>query len=190
MNPDEKRNFEELKRRFDELYQDLEEVLRTLFPTNWLFKLPVIFTAARWYMTSTFAAYASGTAYALTTSAALLNFGTTDPSITITSPGKYLIYARVRLDYTGATFAANRTATLKVRRTNNTAADLTGASAAFMTQIITTQTYTAGIIALPVVVYETDNEDDTLQLWGSIDTGPTAGSIDAVQAELVAIRIV
>jgi hypothetical protein len=78
--------------------------------------------------------YAAGTAYQLTASDAALDFGTTDPSLTLTKAGTYLLTARVRLDYNGATFSAVRTATLKLRRTNNTAADLSNGSAAAKTQ--------------------------------------------------------
>ncbi len=134
-------------------------------------------------------AYAAGTAYSLTTSAALLDFGTTDPSITITPSGTYLLFARVHLKYNGATFAANRTVTLKIRKTSGTPADVANTPATFITQVVTTFTATAGVISLPVVVYAA-SAGDVLEVWGSVDTGPTAGSLDAVEAELIAIRIV
>ena len=132
---------------------------------------------------------AAGTVYALTNTAALLNFGTTDPSLTINAPGTYLLLANVRIDYTGATVAAPQLVTLKIRRTNNTAADITGATRSVKTDIITTLTYTLGVIPLPPVVYVTTNSDDVLEIWGSIDVAPSAGSIDAVEAELVAVRL-
>ena len=133
--------------------------------------------------------YAAGTAYQLTNTAALLDFGTTDPSLTITSPGVWLILARARIDYTGATFAAVRTGTLKLRRTNNTAADLTNSQTQFLTEIITTLTYTLGIIDLPPVVYTTTNSDDVIQVWGDISVVPSAGSIDASEASIVAVKL-
>ncbi|MGV1047661.1 MAG: hypothetical protein ACOYD4_03930 [Solirubrobacterales bacterium] len=132
---------------------------------------------------------AAGTAYSLTNTAALLNFGTTDPSLTINAPGTYLLLASVRIDYTAATFAAVRTLTLKIRRTNNTAADITGATRSAKTDIITTLTYTLGDIQIPPAVYVTTNSDDVLEIWGSIDVVPSAGSIDAVDATLVAVRL-
>lgn len=138
---------------------------------------------------STNSVYGSGTAYQLTTSQALLNLGTTPPSITLTDPGTYLLLARVKLDYTGATFAAVRTATVKLRRINNTAADLTGASTSLLTQIITTLTYTAGTLVIPPVIYTTTNSNDNIQIFGGINTGPTAGSIDCTEAEIVAIKL-
>ncbi len=134
-------------------------------------------------------AYASGTAYALTATPALLNFGTTDPSITLVNSAAYMIFARAHIKYNAATFAANRTVTLKVRKTSGTAADVANTPATFVTDIITTQTYSAGIITLPPVIYKAGAKD-VLELWGSIDVIPTAGSIDAVEAEILAIRIV
>lgn len=133
--------------------------------------------------------YASGTAYQFTNAAAKLDFGTTDPSLTITSPGIYLIFARVRVDYNAATFAAVRNLTLKLRRTNNTAADLTNSSMGAKTEIITTLTFTMGIYTLQPVVYTTTNSDDVVEIWGNLDTVPSAGSLDAVEASIVALRI-
>ena len=42
--------------------------------------------------------YASGTAYSVTNSSAAVDFGTTDPSLTLTLPGTYLLFARVDVD--------------------------------------------------------------------------------------------
>jgi len=134
--------------------------------------------------------YAVGTAYALTNSSAALDFGTTDPALTISTAGTYMLFGRVKLDYTGATFAAVRTVTLKLRRTNNTAADVSNSSTAFLTQIITTLTFTAGSISLPPVVYTTTNTNDSVTIFGDVSVAPTAGSLDATEASIVAVRLV
>lgn len=133
--------------------------------------------------------YASGTAYSLTNSSAALDFGTTDPSLTLNKPGTYLILGRVNLKYNVATFAASRTVTLKLRRTNNTAADLTNGSIALATDIITTKTFTFASVALSTVVYTTLNSDDVITIFGDVSAAPTAGSLDAVEASIQAIRI-
>lgn len=133
--------------------------------------------------------YAAGTAYSLTNTAAALDFGTTDPALVITSAGTWLLLARVRVDYTAATFAAVRTGTLKLRRTNNTAADLGNGSASFLTDIITTLTYTLDVLSLPPVIYVTTNANDAITIFGDISVVPTAGSLDCVQAEIVAIKL-
>jgi hypothetical protein len=133
------------------------------------------------------AIYAAGTAYSLTAVAALLDFGTTDPALTISRAGTYLLLSRVRLDYSGATFAANRTVTLKLRNAS-TASDVGNSSCSFVVPIITTLTYTADVIVLPAVVV-TVTQNTILQLWGSIDVIPTAGSIQAMEASIVAIQL-
>lgn len=138
---------------------------------------------------SVLSVYAAGTAYQLTNTAALLTFGTTSPSLTITSPGTYLILGRVRVDYNGATFAASRTLTLKFRRTNNTAADLTNGSTAFLTDIVTTKVATMTDDELPHVIYTTQNSNDIIQIFGDVDTVPSAGSLDASEAEIIAIKL-
>lgn len=101
----------------------------------------------------------------------------------------YLLLARVRVDYTGATFAAVRTGTLKLRRTNNTAADIANSTVQYLTDIITTLTYTLEVIDLPPIVYTTTNSDDSISIFGDISVVPTAGSLDTVEASIVAVKI-
>lgn len=132
---------------------------------------------------------AAGTAYSLTNTAGLLTFGTTSPTVTVSVAGTYMLFAQVKLDYVGATFAGNQTVTLKIRRTNNTAADVTDSTQTFVVPIITALTYTAGVIDLPPVTYTTALTSDILQVWGSIGTAPAAGSVDATAAVIRALRI-
>lgn len=136
------------------------------------------------------AVYAAGTSYQLTATPALATFGTTSPSLTITAAGTYLILAQFKLDYTGATFAASRTVTMKIRRTNNTAADITNASMTILTAIVTTVTATLEAATIPIVAYVTANANDVIELWGSVSVVPTAGSLDVAAASIVALKIV
>ncbi len=110
-------------------------------------------------------------------------------AITLTTAGSWMLYARARVDYVAATFAAVRTVSLKLRRTNNTAGDVTAAASAFKTEIITTLTYTAPTLLIPVVQYDTALTTDILQMQVAIDTDPTAGSIQIVEADLVAVYL-
>ena len=135
------------------------------------------------------ATYATGSGYSLTTTPSLLNFGTTDPSVTIDAAGTYLLFSRARIDYNAATFSSSQIVTLKLRRTNNTAADLADALTSAKTEVITTLSYTMGTYSLPPVIYTTANTDDVIQLFGSVDGNPDAGSIDAVEADIEAIRL-
>jgi len=134
------------------------------------------------------AQYGSGTAHTVTGAAfATVTFGTSGAQqVTLTTAGTWLITARARCDYVGATFAAVRTVSLKVRRTNNTAGDVTHVATAWRTQIITTLTFTALDAVLASAQYVTANVDDVLALQVAIDTDPTAGSLQIVEAEIVA----
>lgn len=134
------------------------------------------------------AVHAAGTVYALTATPAALDFGTTDPAITLNVPGTYRLTATVQLDYNAATFAASRNATLKLRRTNNTAADLTSGARVVKTEIVTTTTSTLANVTL-VVDYTTSNSDDAIALFGDVSAVPTAGSLDVAAASIHAIKL-
>jgi hypothetical protein len=131
-------------------------------------------------------AYASGTAYTITASDAAVVFGTTQPSVTLTTAGVWRLSARLKIGYVGATFAAVRTVTLKMRRTNNTASDIASSSSTWATEIITTLTYTGDILTLPDIAYTTANVNDVITLFAIIDVIPTAGSIQIQEASIFA----
>lgn len=133
--------------------------------------------------------YAAGTVYTLTATSAAVDFGTTDPIITITADGTYRIKARVKVALNGATFAANRTLTVKLRRTNNTPADVANSSTTWIVPIVTTITNTLAVIELPEVLYTTALATDTIQLFADISVLPTAGSISIDEASIVAVRL-
>jgi hypothetical protein len=144
-------------------------------------------TLNAWYTPTTpLTSYAAGTAYALTATPAQAVFGTTSPALTVTSAGTWSIRYRAHVKYTGATFGANQTATLKLRRTNNTAADLANSPATAVTDIVTTATGTLAWVE-GEVIYTTANTDDVIQLWGSVSDVPSAGSLDVVEANIIAV---
>lgn len=135
---------------------------------------------------SSYSTYAAGTAYSLTASDAALDFGTTDPTITITNAGRYLILSRAYLKYNAATYAGNQTATVHLQRTNNTPAAITNATTTATLRILTTITDTVGIMEIPAVVY-TATAGDVITIYGALSATPSAGSIDATEASVVAI---
>ncbi|MBX4189770.1 hypothetical protein KW791_00510 [Candidatus Parcubacteria bacterium] len=134
--------------------------------------------------------YASGTAYTLTNTATALDFGTTDPSVVLNAPGTWLMFGRVTVQNTGATFAANRAYTFKLRRTNNTAADVTGATTTQSTDIVTTETITY-TVTIPPALYTTtaDSNNDAITIFGSVATVPSAGTFDVTEASIIALKI-
>lgn len=132
--------------------------------------------------------HGAGTAYALTNAAAAIDLGTTDPAIVIGVAGTYLLLATLKVEYTGATVVAE-TATLKLRRTNNTAADVTATPVVIDLPVATTLTHTYGVVHLPPVLYTTTNTDDAISLFGQVSATLGAGTIDVSMADIVAIRI-
>jgi len=131
----------------------------------------------------------SGTAYSLTASAAALDFGTTDPVVTLAEAGRYQIEADVLLQYSGATFASNRTVTLKLRRTNNTAADLTNATVTCNTDVTTTITGPMIMVHLKADDYTTAGSSDAITVFGDVSVVPSAGNLQASFAKIYARRI-
>lgn len=135
------------------------------------------------------ATYGAGTAYTFTNTAAAIDLGTTDPVITLNVAGTYMIYGQINLAYNGAT-VTTETATIKVRRTNNTAADLS-AVVVLDLPVSTVLTNTYGIFQIPPFIYTTAVTDDSITLFGNVSAGLGAGSIDAtaIGTSLVAIRL-
>jgi len=130
-----------------------------------------------------------GTVYSLTDTAAKIDLGTTDPVIVPAQKGTYLVMAQAQVTYTGATVAAE-TASFKVRRTNNTAAD---ASAVVVIDlpVATTLTHTYGIVQIPPFIYTTTATDDSLEIFANVSAALGAGTIDiaAPGTKITAVRL-
>lgn len=135
-----------------------------------------------------FAGYGTGTPYALTTSSAAIDLGTSDPTITITSPGTYLITSNVQLEYAGLTTVLN-TCSFKLRRTNNTPADLANASTNFTVPALTLASQTGGDADLNAIIYTTSNSNDKIDIFGNRSGGLTLGSIQISNAYIVATKL-
>lgn len=135
------------------------------------------------------AAYGTGTAYSLTNTQAAINLGTTDPAIIVDQPGTYLVQGQFHVARNGATVVAE-TATLKVRRTNNTPADVS-VLPVFDLPASTTLTDTLGFVNIPAFLYTTVNSDDALSLFGAVSAALGAGTIDitAIGTYLLAQRL-
>lgn len=130
----------------------------------------------------------AGSVYTLTATPAAVTLGTTSPAITLNGKGTYLMVGTAQVNLVGATFASSRVVTLKLRRTNNTAADVTGGAQALPTGITTT--VTAPLQTVPILgVYTTTVETDIISLFGDVSVLPSAGSITVDSAKLVAVRI-
>ena len=99
----------------------------------------------------------------------------------------YLLSCLALLNYVGATFAANQTVTLTLRRTNNTAADI--ATSTFQTAIVTTVTASVGQLSVLAVPYTTVGVSDTVQAYLSVSVVPSAGSLQVGEASITALQL-
>jgi hypothetical protein len=136
-----------------------------------------------------YSVYAAGAAPALAAESALLKFGTTSPSLRIKNPGTYLIQANVGLKYSGAIFEANQVATVKLRKRNETLADLPNSTRKVTLDVVrSAKTASIGVFALPPVIY-TAASNDVIEAWGELSAAPGAGKIEAESAEIIAVRI-
>lgn len=133
-------------------------------------------------------AYGTGSVYTVTNAAATIVLGTTSPTITIDQPGTYLLLARARYELAGATFAASRLLTMKLNRTNNSAADVTNGTVLYNTPIVTALTDTLTELSIHAI-YTTVNSDDVIVLSTLVGTVPSAGSLTVNEASIVAIRL-
>lgn len=132
--------------------------------------------------------YAAGTAYVLTATPTALDFGTTDPVLTINQAGTYIIRARVVVATPTTSGIPTGLGTLifKLRRTNNTAADLTNSTTTFAWSEPTASGFPVNqVITLPEVIYNTVETTDSLTIFGTNDSG----TVDVTEASIVAIRI-
>jgi hypothetical protein len=135
------------------------------------------------------AGYGTGTAYSLTTTSAKVTMGTSSPEVTLPTAGTYMIISNLNLQYAGLTTVGAATANVKLRRTNNTAGDLTNATADFEGQIATLLTGPAGDIDIKGVLYTTSTAGDVIEMWGSRGNNITLGALNVSQAWIIAVRI-
>ena len=130
----------------------------------------------------------TGTAYTLTATLAQVACGTTQPTVTISTAGTYLLLFNARIDHIGATYAANRAIVVSLQRSNNTPTALF--QSAVNTGIITTITQTAnGGNLAGFITYTTSNTNDAITLFASVAVLPTAGSSIISDGDVLALRI-
>lgn len=135
---------------------------------------------------------AAGTAYTLTASNADVAFGTTSPTVTLANAGTYMLVATIQTSLVGATYAAAfQTVSYNFRRTNNTAADLSGSTflATLNMVALTTQTIPGPVITINLGKYVTTNTTDVIGLRGVVSATPAAGSVTCSNATITAIRL-
>jgi hypothetical protein len=133
--------------------------------------------------------YASGTPDTITTSYAAMDFGTTDPVLTISRVGTYLIMTRFITDAQNATVGVD-TMYYKLYRTNNIPGNISDTETYQVRIAITTNTQTySQVNSCPQILYTTSNTDDQLTLYTKHTGTVTGGAIVVREASIVAIRL-
>jgi hypothetical protein len=137
--------------------------------------------------------YAAGTAAIVSTNGAMLDFGTTDPSLHV--PGiagnftsTYAVRARVLLKYDAATFAGNQTATLYLYDTDAEQV-VANSTTVVPLRTLTSTTDLVGVVTLPEVVVVAWEAGATLQVRAYLSAFPTAGTVKATEDSIIAQRM-
>lgn len=133
---------------------------------------------------------AAGSAAALTGSMATLDFGTTDPSVSVPSAGTWIVWVTVQLELNGATYAAGEyTISVKLRNTT----DSTDIGDTYVIPIlravtgITTTTATIGTFTFPVKF--SLSAAKTVAIQAQLSATPSAGSVEASKAKITGARL-
>jgi len=108
-------------------------------------------------------------------------------SVTL-AQGSYLLIAKLRIDFVGTTFAGNQTITVKLREVTNGPADLANTTIALATGTPTTITQTFADFPFPAVVYSAA-ANDKIEIFGTVSAAPGAGSVNVVEASILAIKL-
>lgn len=128
---------------------------------------------------------AAGTAYTLTNAFAAVDFGTTDPTITLPA-GTFILVASLQASCVGASFAAAEDVRAILRRTNNTPADI-GTERCQPIPIMTTLSVGGPSINLIFNGYSA-TVGDIITINAKLSATPSAGSVTISACQIFAIR--
>jgi hypothetical protein len=117
------------------------------------------------------------------------SFACLGTSITLAAAGTYIISFWVRVNYIAATFTTNRVVTVKLRRTNNTAADLADGLIDFITPVITATNIEGALMYYESSLYTTANSDDAITIFADVSVVPSAGSAVVSRAWIKARKV-
>ena len=151
-----------------------------------------VVTTASSPMFTTIAAQPTGSAYPMTTTPTGITIGGGGVTVTL-PPGTYVLFGQVQFEQTAAKFNSAQLANFKLRRINNTPADLPNATEAFtiFPTGASTETFTLGVIDLPPTIYAATGTgtQDQIQIFGSLSAASDAGTGTISASKLVAIRV-
>lgn len=120
-----------------------------------------------------------------TTAGSALNFGTTDPSLTLTNAGQYLVNARVSLYANALILAGTENLTIRLVESPST---MVCQTVILMTAEATT-TRTIMVVPLPPVLYTAATAGKILFIDAQLSVADGGGTLEADEAEIVAVKI-
>jgi hypothetical protein len=139
-------------------------------------------------ITRSLTGYGSGDNYVVTDSSAEVDRGTNDSAIVLDTAGSFRIDGQLVLFYNGATFVSAQDITIKLRRTNNTAADIANSEIELASFVLTT--FTGSIsVAIPAIIYTTQNIGDRIAIFIDVAAAPSAGTLEVSEDSLIATAI-
>lgn len=116
-----------------------------------------------------------------------IDFGTVDPALVIPAAGVWMVTGWVQVDSVNATIGTTQNLDIRVRRTNNTAADLSQVIVDL--PALSGITHTVGLWQLPISIYVTLNANDAITLFAGLSTALGGGSLAVVRARISAVRL-
>jgi hypothetical protein len=131
---------------------------------------------------------AAGTAYTMTASYADVTFGTTSPTVTLANAGTYSVYVDIQFSLVGASYATYQSASAKLRRQNNTPADLPDSTFGTFIPTITTITAVGPLVHIGPIKYTTAATTDVITVQAVLSATPSVGSVTATNCTITAIR--
>jgi hypothetical protein len=147
----------------------------------------IVSPAGPWGLPAPLTVYGAGTVYPITNAQAAIDMGTTDPSLVITTPGTYLIFARAKIRNNSAATVPGEIVTVNLAK--NTAA-ITGATTAWVCPaIVNGANLFLSDMALPPIVFTTAVATDVVALYAGASVVTNAGAYNVSEAEIVAVRL-
>lgn len=130
---------------------------------------------------------ASGTPYTVTTTMTGINFSGVNPDFTVPRPGVWDLNAMIIIDSNGVSNTGQKTLSVKLRRVNNTPADIGQSIVSLVGDLSSVSRNIANVKIQEY--YETLNDDDDIQVWASISDSPGTGVFLVSQAQIRAGKI-
>lgn len=136
----------------------------------------------------TYSAYSGGTNYTLTTSNAPMTFSSSNPSITLGIPGKYLLLANFTIGGNNVTTGVQVEIQAGMTRQNNTPTSLG------LYDVLSVPPQTAfvgnyGVTQLLPLIYTTANSNDIITINGLRVGAVVSGSFEVGNAGIVAVKL-